>query len=127
VLNSGSSTQKACVYDIGETIPDRPPACLWEGRIEWRGETASTETNANGAAQKSEVTISSRDQVLRGVLSTLWSGNTRVVASSSDIDAVGHRIVHGGSRLRDPIGITPEVYSTIAGMVLLRHCTSGPS
>jgi acetate kinase len=116
VLNSGSSSQKACVYEIGETMPDRPGVCLWEGRIEWRGETASTETNANGAVQKSEVTISSRDQVLRGVLSTLWSGNTRVVASSSDIDAVGHRIVHGGSRLKDPIGITPEVYSTIAGV-----------
>jgi acetate kinase len=34
VLNSGSSSQKACLYEIGDAIPASPPLPLWEGRIE---------------------------------------------------------------------------------------------
>jgi hypothetical protein len=37
VLNSGSSSQKACLYEIGETVPDHPPVPLWQGKIEWSG------------------------------------------------------------------------------------------
>ena len=41
VLNSGSSSQKACLYEIGASLPDHPPACLWEGRVEFGGDTAA--------------------------------------------------------------------------------------
>jgi acetate kinase len=34
VLNSGSSSQKTSLFNIGETLPDDPPAPLWEGKIE---------------------------------------------------------------------------------------------
>ena len=40
VLNSGSSSQKSCLYDIGNVLPDDPPACLWQAKIEWEGEVA---------------------------------------------------------------------------------------
>ena len=39
VLNSGSSSQKSCLYEIGDVLPEDPPACLWQGRIEWDGES----------------------------------------------------------------------------------------
>jgi acetate kinase len=39
VLNSGSSSQKSCLYEIGDTAPDDPPDCVWEGKIEWAGDT----------------------------------------------------------------------------------------
>src|SRR5208282_6098023 len=35
VLNSGSSSQKSCLYEIGDTLPDDPPDCIWEAKIEW--------------------------------------------------------------------------------------------
>src|SRR5262245_7539525 len=35
VLNSGSSSQKACLYEIGDALPENPPVPLWKGRIEW--------------------------------------------------------------------------------------------
>ena len=35
VLNSGSSSEKASLYEIGETVPDHPPIPLWQGKIEW--------------------------------------------------------------------------------------------
>ena len=115
VLNSGSSSQKACLYEIGDSLPDRPTACLWEGRIEWNAGTAETVVkNSKGAVQKEQVTVSSREQVVRDVLTTAWSGKARAVASASDIDVVGHRVVHGGAHFEDPVAITPEVRAEIA-------------
>ena len=40
VLNSGSSSQKACLYEIGEMPPETPSTPLWEGKIEWRTDSA---------------------------------------------------------------------------------------
>ena len=115
VLNSGSSSQEACLYEIGESLPNHPPACLWEGRIEWGGETSATvETNSKGVVQKKHVTVISREQVIRDLLSSSWSGEARAIASPSDIDAVGHRVVHGGPHFEDPVLVTPEVRSAIA-------------
>src|SRR5437588_866721 len=34
VLNSGSSSQKICLFDLADT-PDDPPVCLWDARVEW--------------------------------------------------------------------------------------------
>ena len=44
------------------------------------------------------------------------SGSARAITSASDIDAVGHRVVHGGPHFEDPVVITPEVYSAIASV-----------
>ena len=41
VLNSGSSSLKACLYEIGETHAIYPPPALWEGRIEWNSDAAT--------------------------------------------------------------------------------------
>ena len=41
VLNSGSSSEKACLYEIGEMLPEHPPVPLWAGKIEWGGNAAS--------------------------------------------------------------------------------------
>src|SRR5215471_4956370 len=84
VLNSGSSTQKACLYEIGETLPDDPPACLWERKIEWDP-------------------LSSRASAMEQLLKDL-----------PRIDVAGHRVVHGGPHFEEPILVTPEVKSAIA-------------
>src|SRR5690349_10725920 len=94
VLNSGSSSQKACLYEIGETLPNSPPPSLWEGRIEWNGDSAAISVkNSKGVVQKEQVKVASRESVVRDLLKSAWSGNTRAIASSSEIDAVGHRVV----------------------------------
>jgi acetate kinase len=117
VLNSGSSSQKACIYEIEWACPVHPPSCLWEGRIEWNGDTAATSTrNASGIVQKKRLQVTSREQVVRDLLNESWSGNAQVIASSSDIDGVGHRVVHGGPHFEDPVVITPEVRQAIASV-----------
>jgi len=115
VLNSGSSSQKACLYEIGATVPDHPPACLWEGKVEFGGDTAAVSVkNSHGVAQKETVQTFSRDQIVKHLLNTLIEGKVRALASLSDIDAVGHRVVHGGLHFEEPVAITPEVRSAIA-------------
>ena len=113
VLNSGSSSQKACLYAIGATLPERPPTPLWEGRIEWHGDTAAITVRNSTGVRKEEVKSSSCELVLKDVLDTLWTGDTRSISSAAEIDAVGHRVVHGGPRFHDPILITDEVYATL--------------
>jgi acetate kinase len=117
VLNSGSSSQKSCLYDIGNTLPERPPAPAWEGKIEWDGNHAYIQAqNSQGAQLKDRVQVASRSHAIDQLLDTLWNGKLRVVSAPSEIDVVGHRIVHGGKDLVTATAITPEVKSAIAGM-----------
>jgi len=120
VLNSGSSSQKACLYEIGMELPDSPLACLWEGKVEFDDVSASiTAKNSRGDLQKEKIQVASRAQVVRRLLNTLTVGSVRVLASLSEIDVVGHRIVHGGPNFETPVTVTPEVRSTIAGVTNL--------
>ena len=50
------------------------------------------------------------------MLSTARDGKTSAIASVSEIDAVGHRVVHGGPHFEDPVLVTPEVRSAIASV-----------
>jgi acetate kinase len=49
-------------------------------------------------------------------LNTLWSGKISVLSAPSEVDVVGHRVVHGGKSLQEATAITPEVKSAIARM-----------
>src|SRR5262245_44891038 len=115
VLNSGSSSQKTCLYEIGETLPDDPPACLWEGKIEWDGEDAvALIKNSHGAAQQYRVKVSLREQAVEHLLGAIWSGSKKALVSASEIAVVGHRIVHSGPHYEEPVLVTTEVKAAIA-------------
>src|SRR5712691_4629131 len=117
VLNSGSSSQKSCLYDIGNTLPEQPPAPAWEGKIEWDGNQADIQVrNLQGAHLKDRVKVESRSHATSQLLDTLWNGKLHVVSAPSEIDVVGHRIVHGGRDFEKATAITPEVKSAIARM-----------
>src|SRR5262249_7308935 len=116
VLNSGSSSQKTCLYEIGETLPVDPPACLWEGKIEWDGEVGTVVVkNSHGIVERVRVKVSSRVQAVEHLLATPWDGKAQTLLFPSPIDLRGHRIVHGGPHYEEPVLITPEVKSAIAG------------
>ena len=115
VLNSGSSSQKACLYEMGDTLPDNPTPCLWEGKVEFGDGTAAiTVKNSNAVVQREQLQSSSREPVLRHLLNTLSQGKARVLTSVSEIDVVGHRIVHGGPNFEEPVVVTPDVRSAIS-------------
>lgn len=114
VLNSGSSSQKSCLYEIGETIPKNPPACLWEGKVEWVDDHAHYSIkNANGVSVKDKASVDSRVEAIKRLLQTLWRGKTRAISGPTEIDVIGHRVVHGGPLYFEPVLITGEVKSEI--------------
>jgi acetate kinase len=96
VLNAGSSSHKLSLFEFGETLP-KSPAALWEAKMEWRG-------------------VSSHKEAVEDRVRTLWSGESRVIASPADINAVGHRIVHGGPRYEEAVRMTPAVKDGIASV-----------
>lgn len=120
VLNSGSSSQKACLYETGDVLPQNPPPCLWEGKIEF-GEGSATISlrNAQGATQSGKLEFSSRKRAVQHLLSTLTLGELPAISSVSEIAAVGHRVVHGGPDFEEPVMITPEVRDAIASVAEL--------
>jgi acetate kinase len=114
VLNSGSSSQKSCLYQLGDTLPDNPPICAWEGKIEWTGDKAQYSVkNSQGASQKEQIAAGSREEAIKRLLDSLWSGKTQAISGPSDIDVVGHRVVHGGPDNFDPTVVTTALKAAI--------------
>ena len=115
VLNSGSSSQKICLYELGENLPDSPPGCLWEAKIEWEGNLAALAIKRlDVIVHQRRLKVSSRVESVEHLLANLWSGDARILSSPSDIDCVGHRVVHGGPHYEEPVLITADVKSGIA-------------
>ena len=120
VLNSGSSSQKGCLYEIGAKLPNHPPAPLWEGKVEFGGGTAAVAVkNSQGVVHKEQIQVSSREQVVRRLLNTVTDGKEPALASLREIDAVGHRVVHGGPHFEEPVAVTPEVRTAIGDVSAL--------
>jgi acetate kinase len=118
VLNSGSSTQKISLYGVPRALPETPPEPLWEGRVTWREEetlkgSARIRTSA-GEAVETEIEAASRREALEKMLAKLRDDATRVLRSPEDVEAVGHRVVHGGEAYRQATRITSEVKAAIA-------------
>ena len=119
VLNSGSSSQKACLFDLAAPLADDPPEPLWEGKLEWRDDRATLQARAaSGAVAKETVERVERSVATARLLNELASGKTRVLESLSEIDVVGHRIVNGGRFYNRPTLITAEVKSAIEEMAV---------
>jgi acetate kinase len=120
VLNSGSSSQKSCVYDIGDALPAYPPEPAWEGKIAWKdGEAEIRLRNSQGATLKESLKSASHAAATERLLDMLSSGKVPAVAATSEISVVGHRIVNGGHEYTEPTLITPEVKSAISRMSAL--------
>jgi acetate kinase len=119
VLNSGSSSQKSALFKMDGTASAGPATPLWEAKIEWGGPAVeleirtSTGTNLRDTANIGE---GDRRAAMERMLETLWNGEARVLGGRDEIDVVGHRVVHGGPHLKDPVRVTPEVKSTIASV-----------
>jgi len=114
VLNSGSSSQKSCLYEIGDALPADPSPPIWEGKVEWEDDKAQYSIkNSHGVSVKDLTVATSRGEAIKRLLQTLWNGKTKAISGPSEIDVVGHRVVHGGPNHFEPALVTPEVKSAI--------------
>jgi acetate kinase len=117
VLNSGSSSQKSCLYELGASLPDSPLTPLWEAKIEWgdKGATLKVRTSS-GKKRDEKLNPAKRTEAIAQLLQALVSGETQVLAKLSEVDVVGHRVVNGGREFTKPTLITPRVTAAIEKM-----------
>jgi acetate kinase len=107
------------LYEILATLPEHPLTPAWQGKIEWDGGQADIQAqNSRGAQFEARVKVASRPNAVEQLLDTLWNGKIRAVSDPSEIDVVGHRIVHGGKEFEEATLITPQVKSAIARMAV---------
>ena len=114
VLNSGSSSQKSCLYEIGDALPEDPPVCIWEGKIEWeddQGPILYLETPRR--FPKDLAAAGSREKPSNACSRASGAARRKRISDPSDIDVVGHRVVHGGPQHFLPAVVTAKVKSAI--------------
>ncbi|TBR57158.1 acetate kinase [Westiellopsis prolifica IICB1] len=123
VLNAGSSSQKSCLYEIaGEVLPNQVPLPLWEAKVDWtylQGVAKIDIKTATGEVLQEKIEAESQAVVMAYVLDTLTQGSTQVIKHLSEIDVVGHRVVHGGQHYQDSVIITDDVKEAIARLSTL--------
>ncbi|MEA5550646.1 acetate kinase [Anabaena cylindrica UHCC 0172] len=123
VLNAGSSSQKGYVYDIpDENLPNQALQPLWEGKVNWtqdRGVAEIEVKTSTGEVLRESIYGDSRQAHVAYMLYTLSRGATKVVSNLSEIDVVGHRVVHGGQKYRDSVVITDDVKKEISRLSTL--------
>ncbi|NDJ25044.1 acetate/propionate family kinase [Nostoc sp. B(2019)] len=118
ILNAGSSSQKSCLYEItDEALPNQALQPLWQGKVNWtqdRGVAEIEVKTATGETLQESIYGDSRQAHVAYMLYTLSRGATKVIGQLSEIDVVGHRVVHGGQDYRNSVVITEDVKKAIA-------------
>ncbi len=122
VLNAGSSSQKSSLYHVeGNALPQQCPEPIWEANIDWTAssELALMKVKANGIKQEQKLDPQKRVEGISKMLDTLTQGETQVLNQLSDINIVGHRVVHGGSDYSEATRISSEVKQVIHDLITL--------
>ncbi len=108
VLNSGSSSIKYNLWNMDEK------KLLCKGIIEKIGYDDSSMTcKHNGEEVKIEEKISSHADGIKLIFDTLTDSRVGILEDIKEINAVGHRVVHGGEKITASEIITPEIKKII--------------
>ena len=109
VLNCGSSSVK---YQL---IEPEAQKTLARGSVERIGMSGATLSNIrhDGDEVKIAGEIFDHNNAIEYILAVLLSKNHGVISDRSDINAVGHRVVHGGETFSGSVLITDEVMKSI--------------
>ena len=122
VINAGSSSQKSCLYDLTDNhLSKHSIEPIWIADIDWTEakHQGILTVKANGTITNDIINYDNYCQQISKILNTLIQGKTRVLKNFSEIDIVGHRIVHGGKDYSAATLITPDVKAAIASLIPL--------
>ena len=109
VLNCGSSSVKYKLIEI------KANKVLAEGGVEKIGlpDAFIKFKLADGSKKIIELNISDHNGAIKSILDILTGAEFGCIKSFSEIDAVGHRVVHGGEKFNKSMLITDEVIAMI--------------
>ncbi|WP_028581020.1 acetate kinase [Desulfogranum japonicum] len=119
VINSGSSSIKFQVLDMEtETV-------LANGLVERIGEetglikTTFHPDSTQKAVVRKEDPIANHQEGMLAAIDVLTKSEHAVIKNASEIDAVGHRVVHGGEDFQQPVVIDQAVMDAISANIPL--------
>lgn len=109
VVNCGSSSIKYQLIDM------KDESVIAKGLVERIGIEGSVLTHTPAGKDKVRLESAIPDHVdgIKKVLAALVDPNHGVIKSMDEIDAVGHRVVHGGEIFNESVVITDEVLKQI--------------
>lgn len=115
VVNAGSSSLKLALYDL--PLRDEPTLTASIGRLDAGGGQWECETRVSLPAPPAD-TVTGHDQALG-----LFLGWLEEQGRWQDVQAVGHRLVHGGDRFQAPVRIDEPVLAALRELAPLapRH------
>ncbi len=109
VVNCGSSSLKFQLFDM------KREAMLCKGLVERIGISGSRLVYTRTGAEKQtfEADMKNHVEAIREVMKVLCDPEHGVVKSLDELDAIGHRVVHGGDKFAAPAKITATVKAMI--------------
>ena len=116
-LNIGSGSQKVLLFsgEQGKRDSNLSKEPVWEAKIDTTAPNQPTGKlyvilKVNGASHRLEITKrSSIKERLHFTFELMIQGNTRILNQLSEVDAVAHRVVHGGAKYASAVEIDEEV------------------
>jgi acetate kinase len=123
VLNCGSSSIKYQFFDTVEEV------ALAKGVVERIGMSSAvlSHTRYDGDGIKIAGEILDHTIAIEYVLGVMLSKNHGVIDDKKDIEAVGHRVVHGGEHFTDSILITDEIMQVLQDNIELAPLHNPPN
>ena len=108
VINCGSSSLKYQLIDMdGEKV-------LCKGLCERIGMESSMITHdANGHKATTPAIFPTHTEAFNEVIKKMTTGAGKCIESVDEIDAIGHRVVHGGEKFQSSCLINDEVIATL--------------
>jgi acetate kinase len=108
VCNAGSSSLKFSFFDAEDEV------LLADGGIDWLTKPARLVfRGANQPEIREELKLEKHADAVARILDDLQGGSSSALQTLEDLQAVGHRVVHGGERYTSAALITPEVKRAI--------------
>ncbi len=123
VLNCGSSSVKYQLVNMdGEQV-------LAKGLVEKisLGNSEMCHKRFDGHELNIEKEIPDHTTAIELVIDTLLSPEHGVIKDKKEIDAVGHRVVHGGEEFSGSVAITPEVMKVLEDCIALAPLHNPPN
>ncbi len=108
VINCGSSSLKYQLIDMeGEKV-------LCKGLCERIGIEGSVITHKVGGKKWEEfIPFPTHTEAFAAVVKMMTSGEGKVIDHMSDVSAIGHRVVHGGEKIKESCLVTEDLIKTI--------------
>jgi acetate kinase len=129
VINCGSSTIKFQVVSAAGNGDDlRHQRKLARGLIDRLGGDATCDFSAlNGASLHEQGAIHNHEEGVGRIIDWLDAGNDAINSGAGRLEAVGHRVVHGGDEFISPIRLDDAVIAKIDALSVLAPLHNPPA